>query len=170
MTMISKNDIINATGTGSFPGLAKLIMRLTKIDAFNQMMQQAGELEGVEFTKFALDFLGIDLKIEINDLAHIPQTGGFIAVANHPYGAIESLALLNILVSARPDTLFMGNFLLKRVPNLAQYIIAVNPFDNIRDSSSISGLKTTLGKLRSGIPVPYFLPAKVPRLILKAGK
>jgi putative hemolysin len=170
MTMISKNDIMKATGTGSFPGLANLIMRLTKIDAFNQMMQQAGELEGVEFTKFVLDFLGIELKIDIKDLAHIPQTGSFIAVANHPYGAIESLALLNILVSARPDTLFMGNFLLKRIPNLAQYIIAVNPFESIRDSSSVSGLKTTLSKLRSGIPVAIFPAGEVSAFDFKSGQ
>lgn len=161
MTVISKSDVIAATGTGSFPGLAALIMRLMKIDAFNRMMHEAGDLEGVDFTKFVLNFLGISIKIDAKDLAHIPKTGSFIAVANHPYGAIESLALLNLLVSARPDTLFMGNFLLKRVPHLAEYIIAVNPFETVKDSSSISGLKTTLGKLRSGIPVAIFPAGEV---------
>lgn len=79
----------------------------------------------------------------------------------------SSLALLNLLVSARGDTLFMGNFLLKRVPNLANYIIAVNPFEAIKDSSSISGLKTTLAKLRAGIPVAIFPAGEVSAFDLK---
>lgn len=167
MTVISKRDVINATGTNNFPGIAALLMRLMKIDAFNSMMQQAGDLEGVAFTKFVLDFLGITLEIDPADLLHIPTTGAFIAVANHPYGAVESLALLNLLVSARGDTLFMGNFLLKRVPNLANYIIAVNPFEAIKDSSSISGLKTTLAKLRAGVPVAIFPAGEVSAFDLK---
>jgi putative hemolysin len=161
MSLISKNDIIKATGTARLPALATLLMRLMKIDAFNNMMQQAGILRGVEFTSFVLQFLGITIRVDEEDLANIPASGAFIAVANHPYGAVESLALLNLLVSRRPDTLFMGNFLLKRVPNLADYIIAVNPFEKIKDSSSISGLKNTLGQLRSGTPVAIFPAGEV---------
>lgn len=93
MTVISKRDVINATGTNNFPGIAALLMRLMKIDAFNSMMQQAGDLEGVAFTKFVLDFLGITLEIDPADLLHIPPTGAFIAVANHPYGAVEFACL-----------------------------------------------------------------------------
>ncbi|QEC77754.1 lysophospholipid acyltransferase family protein [Mucilaginibacter ginsenosidivorax] len=161
MSLISKNDIIKATGTARLPGLASLLMRLMKIDAFNNMMQQAGILTGVEFTSFALQFLGITIRVDEEDLANIPTSGAFIAVANHPYGAVESLALLNLLVSRRPDTLFMGNFLLKRVPNLADYIIAVNPFEKIKDGSSISGLKNTLSQLRNGTPVAIFPAGEV---------
>ncbi len=161
MAIISKNDIIKATGTAKIPALATLIMKLTKINAFNHMMLQAGELKGVAFTKFVLAFLGIELEIDDEDLANIPAEGAFIAVANHPYGAVESLALLNLLVSARPDTLFMGNFLLKRVPNLADYIIAVNPFETVKDGSSISGLKNTLAQLRAGTPVAIFPAGEV---------
>ncbi len=145
-------------------------MRLIKIDAFNDMMRQAGILKGIDFTSYVLNFLGIRLEVDPDDLANIPTSGAFIAVANHPYGAVESLALLNLLVSQRPETLFMGNFLLKRVPNLADYIIAVNPFDNIKDSSSISGIKNTLGKLKSGTPVAIFPAGEVSAFNFKTQK
>jgi len=161
MAVISKSDVMAATGTGNFPFLGSVIMRLTKIDKFNRMMDEAGDLEGVDFSRFVLNFLGITIKIDPEDLAQIPATGSFLAVANHPFGAIESLALLSLLVTARPETLFMGNFLLKRVPNLEQYVIAVNPFDSIKDTSSITGLKTTLNKLRSGVPVAIFPAGEV---------
>lgn len=170
MIKISLDDISKATGTQKLPALAALLMRMLKIDTFNNMMQQAGDLEGVAFTEFVLDFLGITLAIDDQDLLNIPESGAFIAVSNHPYGAIESLALLNLLVSRRPDTMFMGNFLLKRVPNLANYIIAVNPFEKVKDNSSISGLKITLSKLKEGTPVAIFPAGEVSAFCFKAQK
>ncbi|GAB3923362.1 1-acyl-sn-glycerol-3-phosphate acyltransferase [Mucilaginibacter myungsuensis] len=170
MAIISGNDFRQATGTTKLPRLANLLMRLIKIDAFNDMMVQAGDIKGLEFARFVLSYLDIKIEVDAATLKHIPMSGAFIAVANHPYGAIESLALLNILATQRPDTLFMGNFLLKRVPNLSDYIIAVNPFETIRDSSSISGLKTTLCKLKSGTPVAIFPAGEVAAFNLKKFK
>jgi len=161
MALISIEDFTRATGMSSYPKLVLWLMKRMKIDAFNRMMTEAGDLEGVAFTKFVLGFLGITIRVDEQQLANIPQSGPFIAVCNHPYGGIESLALLNLLVTRRPDTLFMGNFLLKKVPNLADYIIAVNPFEQIKDSSSITGLKTTLAKLREGVPVAIFPAGEV---------
>jgi len=168
MPVISNHDFSSVTGTARLPAIARLLMKLLKVDAFNQVMLEAGDLEGIAFTKFTLNYLGISLEINEDELAHIPESGAFITVANHPYGAIESLALLNLLVSKRADTLFMGNFLLKRVPNLAKYIIAVNPFEKVKDGSSISGLKTTLTKLKQGAPVAIFPAGEVSAFDLKS--
>jgi putative hemolysin len=63
--------------------------------------------------------------------------------------------------------MFMGNFLLKKVPNLADHIIAVNPFENVKDASSISGLKTTLKVLKDGVPVAIFPAGEVSSYCLK---
>jgi putative hemolysin len=161
MALISPQDFARAAGISSYPKLALWLMKLMKIDAFNMMMSEAGNLEGVGFSQFVLDFLGISFRIDKSQLGNIPESGPFIVVCNHPYGGIESLALLILLLSQRPDTLFMGNFLLKKVPNLADYIIAVNPFEQIKDSSSITGLKTTLSKLKSGVPVAIFPAGEV---------
>ncbi|WP_345950047.1 1-acyl-sn-glycerol-3-phosphate acyltransferase [Mucilaginibacter sp. PAMB04274] len=168
MPAISIEDISKVTGTAKLPGVARLLMKLLNIDAFNLMMQQAGELDGPAFTNFALNYLGVTLNVNENELKHIPANGAFVVVANHPYGAIESLALLTLLVAKRADTLFMGNFLLKRVPNLAPYIIAVNPFEKVKDSSSISGIKTTLLKLKQGTPVAIFPAGEVSAFDLKS--
>ncbi|MBD1395349.1 lysophospholipid acyltransferase family protein [Mucilaginibacter glaciei] len=161
MAIISQKDFMQATGTVKLPGIATQLMNSMKIDALNYMIEQAGDLKGAEFVRFVLSYLEIKVDVEPRELNYIPKTGAFIAVANHPYGAIESLAILDLLVSQRPDTLFMGNFLLKKVPHLAEHIIAVNPFENIRDASSIGGLKTTLGKLKGGTPVVIFPAGQV---------
>lgn len=131
------------------------------------MMANATTLKGAAFTDHLLKTLGVTLVIDEADLLNIPPNGAFISISNHPYGAIESLALLSILVKKRPETLFMGNFLLKKVPNLADHIIAVNPFENIKDASSISGLKTTLAVLKEGTPVAIFPAGEVSNYCLK---
>ena len=61
----------------------------------------------------------------------------------------------------RPDAKLMANFLLKKIPNLSDYFIAVNPFENIDHSSSISGLKNTLGLLAEGTPIGIFPAGEV---------
>ena len=59
MDVITKGDFIKATGTRRFPAIASALMWLLKIDDFNCMMQRAGNLEGVAFTQFAIDTLGV---------------------------------------------------------------------------------------------------------------
>ena len=163
MTVISKENFSKATGICNIPipGLASFLMKFLKINDFNGMIRDANTLEGEKFANHILNVLGVIVQISDEDLANIPQEGAFIAIANHPYGAIESLALLSILANHRPDTKFMGNFLLKKIPNLEKCIIAVNPFEKVQDSSSISGLKTTLKALKEGCPVAIFPAGEV---------
>jgi putative hemolysin len=163
MNVISKENFAKATGICNvpIPGLASFLMRFLKINNFNGMIRDANSLEGEKFAKHVLNVLGVSIQMSDEDLAHIPKDGAFIAIANHPYGAIESLALLSILANHRPDTMFMGNFLLKKIPNLEKCIIAVNPFEKVQDSSSISGLKITLKVLKDGSPVAIFPAGEV---------
>ncbi|MGN8059390.1 lysophospholipid acyltransferase family protein [Pedobacter sp. 22163] len=163
MTVISKENFSKATGICNIPipGLASFLMRFLKINDFNVMIRNANTLEGEKFANHILNVLGVTIQISDEDLANIPKEGAFIAIANHPYGAIESLALLSTLANHRPDTMFMGNFLLKKIPNLEKCIIAVNPFEKVQDSSSISGLKTTLKVLKDGSPVAIFPAGEV---------
>ena len=163
MSLISEADLCKAAGLGKIriPGLGSFLMNILKIHNFNRIIREANGLEGAEFADHILRVLGVKIKIDENGLSNIPKTGGFIAIANHPYGAIESLALLSSLSGPRPDALFMGNFLLKKIPNLEKCIIAVNPFEKIQDSSSISGLKITLNALKNGYPVAVFPAGEV---------
>lgn len=163
MNVISKETFSKATGIGNIPipGLASFLMRIMKVDNFNGIINDANGLEGEKFASHLLKTLGIRIQLDEKELANIPRNGAFIAIANHPYGAIESLAILSTLGKHRPETMFMGNFLLKKIPNLEKCIIAVNPFENVVDASSISGLKITLKTLKEGIPVAIFPAGEV---------
>jgi len=55
----------------------------------------------------------------------------------------------------------MVNFILKKIPNLSEFFVAVNPFENVQHSSSISGLKATFDLLQNGTPLGIFPAGEV---------
>jgi putative hemolysin len=172
MTLISKENFTQLTGLSKIPipGLSSYLMKAMKINALNTLVQEAGTLEGADFANHVLSEIGVTVQLNALDLQNIPARGAFIVIANHPYGGIESLALLSTIAKVRPDTLYMGNFLLKKIPNLEKCIIAVNPFENVQNSSSISGLKMTLQAIKEGTPVAIFPAGEVSSYNFRANK
>ena len=163
MTLISKEKFSEIAGLSKIPipGLPSYLMKVMKINNLNTIVKEAGNLEGADFANHVLHKIGVEVQLDAAELLNIPKEGAFIVVANHPYGGIESLALLSTLAKIRPDTMYMGNFLLKKIPNLEKCIIAVNPFENVRNSASITGLKMTLKALSEGTPVAIFPAGEV---------
>jgi putative hemolysin len=163
MKIITTEEFAKATKLDKLkmPGLAALLMEMMKINQVNDLFAQAQPKQGPEFVDAILQGLGVTVDFDEDELKHIPKDGAFIAIANHPYGGIEGMVLLKILCMARPDAKLMANFLLKKIPNLSEYFIAVNPFENIDHSSSISGLKNTLELLANGTPIGIFPAGEV---------
>jgi len=163
MKVITTEEFAKATKLDKLkmPGLAALLMELMKINQVNDLFAQAQPKQGPDFVDAILEGCGIDIEFDERELKNIPKTGSFIAIANHPYGGIEGMVLLKILCMVRPDAKLMANFILKKIPNLSDYFVAVNPFENIEHSSSISGLKTTLELLAHGTPIGIFPAGEV---------
>ncbi|MBC7399762.1 MAG: lysophospholipid acyltransferase family protein [Mucilaginibacter sp.] len=163
MKIITTEEFAKATKLDrlKLPGLASFLMELMKINQVNELFEQAEHKHGIEFIDAILKGCGVEVEFDEKELKNIPATGSFIAIANHPYGGIEGLVFLKMLLMARPDAKLMANFILKKIPNLSDYFIAVNPFENIEHSSSISGLKSTLQLLADGTPIGIFPAGEV---------
>lgn len=163
MKIITKQEFAEATKIDKLrvPGLASLMMELMKLNEINDVFSKNEHFKGLEFVDKILETVGVTIDFDADDLKNIPKTGGFIAIANHPYGGVEGLALVKLLCSVRPDSKVMVNFILKKIPNLSEFFVAVNPFENVQHSSSISGLKSTMDLLRSGIPIGIFPAGEV---------
>ena len=163
MKIITTEEFAKATRLDklNMPGLAALLMEVMKINQVNDMFARAQPKQGIEFVDAILEGCGINIDFDERELKNIPVNGAFVAIANHPYGGIEGLVMLKILCMVRPDAKLMANFLLKKIPNLSDFFIAVNPFENVEHSSSISGLKNTLELLHSGTPIGIFPAGEV---------
>lgn len=150
--------------------LTPALMKLLKLDKVNEAYSHNANLDSIQFTDNILAELGVEYEIHPDDLANIPKTEPFIAVANHPYGGIDGLILLSILNKVRPDTKILANYLLQNIPPLKDNIIAVNPFDSAKNSSmNMLGLKEVLSYIKTH-PIGIFPAGEVSALRLNTLK
>lgn len=170
MKIITTKEFAKATKIDKLgvPGLAALLMEVMKLNDINEVFSKNQHFEGLEFVDKILETIGVSIDFDENDLKNIPKTGGFIAIANHPYGGVEGLALVKLLCTVRPEAKVMVNFILKKIPNLSDFFVAVNPFENIQHTSSISGLKATFDLLQNGVPIGIFPAGEVSTFNLEA--
>jgi putative hemolysin len=160
--VISQEHLAKATGMKPGNPLVALISSVSGINKLNKFYYHAGEADGVAFIDQVLANLEIELDFKPEELERIPKTEAFVAIANHPFGALDGLILLKILHEVRPDFRVMANFLLENVPQLKELFISVNPFENHRGAySNIKGLKAALGYLTEDQPIGLFPAGEV---------
>jgi len=82
----------------------------------------------IEFSSRALRELDVTIAVTDAELRHIPSTGPVVVVANHPFGALDGLLLLEIIRRIRGDAKLLGNELLGRVPELRDRLFLVDVF------------------------------------------
>ena len=132
---------------------------VAKINALHDRVDRAGIPYGAPFAKGLLDDIGVDFSIgNAERLRDLPE-GSFIVVANHIYGHIDGICLLDLFGQRRPETKVMVNEMLTWIPGLAPNFIAVTPTLNARktaSATSINGVKSALLQIRDGGPLCLF--------------
>ena len=139
--------------------LAAGITGIAKVNALHDRLDQAGVPYGPPFAKAILDQIGVNFRVgNAERLGALPE-GPFIVIANHVYGHIDGICLLDLFGHRRPDTKVMVNEMLTWIPGLAPSFIAVNPVTNASQGvsdTSINGVKNALAQLRDGGPLCLF--------------
>ena len=104
-----------------------------------------------DFIKQAFRSLNINYKLAHGSIEHIPETGATIVVSNHPYGAIDGMAMIDLLKTRRNDIKVMANGFLKRVPEISDIILSVNPYGHKEAiKQNISAMRECLSWLNQG--------------------
>ncbi|MBI3259263.1 MAG: lysophospholipid acyltransferase family protein [Ignavibacteriae bacterium] len=130
----------------------KVAENLLGLSELQEIYHRASNLQsGNHFFQDVLSSMNVELVVRDYELSRIPKKGAAIIIANHPFGGIEGVALGALLHSIRPDMKIMANYLLAKIPELADSFITVDPFG--KDTSpqrNLKGLKETLMHLKSG--------------------
>jgi putative hemolysin len=143
--------------------LAALVGRLLGVDELNRLYAAVSHTEaGLAFYDALLRELGVTVRLAHQDLRRIPATGPVAVVANHPFGALEGIILAWMLLQVRSDVRVMANFLLQRIPQMQQNLIAVNPFDTgTMRAENLRGLRRSVEWLRQGGALGIFPAGEV---------
>lgn len=141
--------------------VASLMMQALSFNSINELYARHAEKEALPFIDAILNDLGVQFQFDETELKNIPKTGAFISVSNHPYGGIEGLMLLKLLLLVRPEANLMANFLLKNIKPIEKYVVPVNPFDKASYFSNLKGIKLCLEHLKEGKPLGVFPAGEV---------
>ncbi|MBL7952247.1 MAG: lysophospholipid acyltransferase family protein [Flavobacteriales bacterium] len=131
---------------------------LKKLERFYGALQ---DLRDLEFVAAVLKNLDLEIDVDPADLASVPKDGPLIFVANHPYGAIDGLALVHVLGGVRPDLKVMANFLMQQLEPLRDRFIGVNPFEQLTSLSSYQGMRQAMAHVKEGHALGIFPAGEV---------
>lgn len=160
--LIAKKDFQKFLQTESktLAPFSNLLMELLMLNKMNKVYSETLNTNPMDFISNVLENLNISIQVSEQDLAKIPLTGSFITISNHPYGGIDGLILLYLILKKRPEYKVIANFLLTKIQPLSPYFLAVNPFEEQR-INNLTGIRNTLQHLQNGNPLGVFPAGEV---------
>ena len=134
---------------------------LDRIDAFHA---EHAHLRGLAFVEAGMRELQLRYDADAAALARIPAQGPLLVVANHPCGALDALALLDMVGRVRRDVRVVANEVLALVEPLAELLLPVRVFGGV---AGVASLRRVERVLREGECVIVFPAGEVSRLGLR---
>ncbi len=159
-TVLDKDDIFKMVPhLAKHPKLVDWAMRWLYVDHVNDIHDRLFDTPGPDFSKNL--FAELDIKLEIDGLENLQavKEGGFITVSNHPFGAVDGMALIDIVGHFRPDYKVMVNMILGHITALNQNFIPVDAMasdDPQKKAVSIVGIKQAIQQVKAGHGLGFF--------------
>lgn len=140
MNLLTSKELARATHLDIRGGevIAQALMRIFRYNRLNRVYANTYDSDPAVFINSILDHLDIRFEVSEKELGNIPLTGPFITVSNHPFGGIDALILLKILMKRRPDVKVAANFLLQKIDPLKKLILPSDGQDGAREKKSHS--------------------------------
>ena len=144
------------------------VFQLDRISGMYRDIQMQDE--ALPFVDRALTSLDVDYEIVHGALESIPKEGPLLVVANHPFGGVEGLVMLSLLMAARPDVKVMATHLLSGIPEFHRNMIFVDNFGGGEAATkNVAPLRRSLRWLKSGGVVGLFPAGEVAHFDLAPG-
>lgn len=149
-----------------------LIERTLCFPRLNTIHDKAGEMTppGGLFADGILDAMNVSVDVNGPENPFAAE-GPVVVVANHPYGGIEGVLLISLLMKYRQDSKVMANFILSMIPELRDNFFFVDPFGGAGSKqANMKSVKSCLKWLQDGHVLGAFPAGEVSSVDLKTGK
>ena len=159
-TVMDVEDIVNMVP--KLRGHEKLVERVMHwlcLDKVNEVHSRGFDHPGPPFVKFLLEDFNIKLRIDNEQVLENLPEGAFVTVSNHPFGALDGIALIHLIAQRRPEYKVMVNMVLNHITAMRPNFIAVDQSqsdDPAKRAVSEQGIRQCIKQIRSGQPVGFF--------------
>ena len=119
-------------------------LRWSKLDQAYAFLADHGHLQGLAFVDAAIDHLNLRPTVEPEGERRIPAQGRLLIVANHPSGALDALALLQLVGRVRRDVRIVANDFLMDIAPLAELLLPVRILGGRAQRASLQAVEQAL--------------------------
>ena len=118
--------------------VVELLRRVACEERINATLAAIAPLAGFDFVERVLEEFGISYSVANTDRENIPVDGRVVIVANHPLGALDALALVDLVGSVRRDVRILANDVLMQLEPLASLLLPLPVFGS---GSALAGAR-----------------------------
>jgi putative hemolysin len=140
------------------------LQRFFMPEGLTRILSRANKVPGGAFAGMLLRDLQIDYEMPQEDMRRIPTGCSAVVVANHPFGFLEGLILLDALPRIRGDFRIVVNSLLSSLTQLRDRFIFVNPFSSKDIYQNATAVRECYEWIRSGGLLVIFPAGEVAHL------
>lgn len=147
--------------------LVNKVFHWLAVDKTNDFHSRNMHLPGPEFSHKMFDELGATMTIRNEEVLNSIPEGPFITVSNHPFGALDGMALIDIVGHHRSDFKVMVNMILNHIGALRPNFIAVDALasdDPAKRAVSVKGITDAMRHVKQGHPLGFFPAGAVSKL------
>lgn len=143
-----------------YPKTVNRLVHFAHLDDINRVHAQTCTTPGAECARRLIDeAFNITLRVDNADVLDRLPEGAFVTVSNHPFGALDGIALIDLIGSRRPEFKVMVNMILNRIGGLRQNFIAVDAWaqkDPAKKAVSVNGIRNCIRQIHEGKPLGFF--------------
>lgn len=159
--VITYDDVVKAVPRlAGHRRLVGAMMRLLRIDEVNRVHSAWCSTPGPEFARHLIeDEFKTPLVVDGEEILASFREGAFITVSNHPFGALDGIALIDLVTRYRPEYKVMVNMILGKISAMRPNFIAVDAWqtdDPEKRKVSVNGIRDAMRMLKEGKPVGFF--------------
>jgi len=141
--------------------VVEFLRRVVCEERINAILSKGAALTGFDFVELVLDDLKISYSVANTDRENIPVEGRVVIVANHPLGALDALALLQLVGSVRRDVKVLANDVLMQLEPLSPLFLPLPVFSN---GSALAGMREAYRALEREEAIIVFPSGEVSRM------